>query len=421
MKKFLRLSFVALMAMVANVAFAENVIWQEDWSTWTEKVKAVLDGVNDNYTFTGTVTNEDGSFKSGTTLYNETIAGGEAPELLIAKNGGSFAATIDLGGKTGDMTLTFKSNKALTVEVEGGTIGENAGSGNDYMYTINATAATLKITFTNNLSQNARFDSAKLFQGEGKLPAGLSWGTSARTVTLGADDNVFPELANANNLPVTYSSSETSVATIAADGAITLVAEGQTVIKAEFAGNDEYEAASVQYTLTVKPAPAPTQDVTVAEALAVIEGLADGATTDQTYNVTGYAQGLDFQRNGEGALYGNVNFVMVDEQGMGVPELTVYRCKNIGNVAFTEETISDLKEGDKVVVYGQLQKYKSGETITPEIKNCYLVAINPTTGINNVTATKLNVNAPMYNLAGQKVSNNYKGVVIQNGKRFIVK
>ena len=421
MKKFLRLSFVALMAMVANVAFAENVIWQEDWSTWTEKVKAVLDGVNDNYTFTGTVTNEDGSFKSGTTLYNETLAGGEAPELLIAKSGGSFAATIDLGGKTGDMTLTFKSNKALTVTVEGGTIGENAGSGNDYMYTINATAATLKITFTNSLSTNARFDSAKLFQGEGKLPAGLSWGTSARTVTLGADDNVFPELANANNLPVTYSSSETSVATIAADGAITLVAEGQTVIKAEFAGNDEYEAASVQYTLTVKPAPAPTQDVTVAEALAVIEGLADGATTDQTYNVTGYVVGTpDFQRNGEGALYGNVNFEMADEAN-GTTTLTVFRCKNIGNVAFTEETISDLKEGDKVVVYGQLQKYKSGETITPEIKNCYLVSINGVTAINNITAAKVNVNAPMYNLAGQQVGKNYKGIVIQNGVKFVNK
>lgn len=398
--------------MVANVAFAEDVIWEESWDG--AEANAVPSAINANYSEVG----------DGTKIYNANLAGGEAPELLIARSNGSFTANIALGGKSGELTLTFKANYPTRIEVSSATTGVEVaknGADNIYKVTVPAGTATLALTFTNTNSSNVRFDDAKLFQGQGKLPAGLSWGTSSRTVTLGADDNVFPELANANNLPVTYSSSETSVATIAADGAITLVAEGQTVIKAEFAGNDEYEAASVQYTLTVKPAPAPTQDVTVAEALAVIEGLADGATTDQTYNVTGYAQGLDFQRNGEGALYGNVNFVMVDEQGMGVPELTVYRCKNIGNVAFTEETISDLKEGDKVVVYGQLQKYKSGETITPEIKNCYLVAINPTTGINNVTATKLNVNAPMYNLAGQKVNNNYKGVVIQNGKRFIVK
>ncbi len=32
-----------------------------------------------------------------------------------------------------------------------------------------------------------------------------------------------------------------------------------------------------------------------------------------------------------------------------------------------------------------------------------------------------NVNAPIYNLAGQRVAKNYKGLAIQNGKKFIVK
>lgn len=47
-----------------------------------------------------------------------------------------------------------------------------------------------------------------------------------------------------------------------------------------------------------------------------------------------------------------------------------------------------------------------------------------TTGTNissAVVASKLNVNAPIYNLAGQKVSKSYKGVVIQNGKKFVQK
>ncbi len=45
-------------------------------------------------------------------------------------------------------------------------------------------------------------------------------------------------------------------------------------------------------------------------------------------------------------------------------------------------------------------------------------------GIENVNAKETlhnAVNAPMYNLAGQQVSKNYKGVVIQNGKKFFNK
>ena len=44
---------------------------------------------------------------------------------------------------------------------------------------------------------------------------------------------------------------------------------------------------------------------------------------------------------------------------------------------------------------------------------------NGESAINNITTTKANANAPIYNLAGQQVSKNYKGVVIQNGKKFI--
>lgn len=43
-------------------------------------------------------------------------------------------------------------------------------------------------------------------------------------------------------------------------------------------------------------------------------------------------------------------------------------------------------------------------------------------GISNVNVkANTNANAPMYNLAGQRVSKSYKGIVIQNGKKFINK
>lgn len=47
---------------------------------------------------------------------------------------------------------------------------------------------------------------------------------------------------------------------------------------------------------------------------------------------------------------------------------------------------------------------------------------NPTTnGINNMTAVKKANNDAIYNLAGQRVSKSYKGIVIRNGKKLIQK
>lgn len=43
------------------------------------------------------------------------------------------------------------------------------------------------------------------------------------------------------------------------------------------------------------------------------------------------------------------------------------------------------------------------------------------TGIAAVKAAELDANAPMYNLAGQKVANDFKGMVIQNGRKFMNK
>ena len=62
---------------------------------------------------------------------------------------------------------------------------------------------------------------------------------------------------------------------------------------------------------------------------------------------------------------------------------------------------------------------------TVEVKSIYLSSYDKdkiTSSISNaVVAPKANVNAPIYNLAGQQVGKSYKGVVIQNGKKFVQK
>ena len=46
---------------------------------------------------------------------------------------------------------------------------------------------------------------------------------------------------------------------------------------------------------------------------------------------------------------------------------------------------------------------------------------DPSTGINNALVAPVAKNAPVYNLAGQQVNASYKGVVIQNGKKYVQK
>ena len=55
------------------------------------------------------------------------------------------------------------------------------------------------------------------------------------------------------------------------------------------------------------------------------------------------------------------------------------------------------------------------------VKKITVTLKNDPTGINEVNNGTVNENAPIYNLAGQRVGKDYKGVVIQNGKKFIKK
>lgn len=89
-----------------------------------------------------------------------------------------------------------------------------------------------------------------------KGAAGLAYSTDAESMTLG-EDWTQPTLTNPHQLSVTYGSSDTGVATVSATGAVTAQAAGTTTISAAFAGNENYEAQTVSYSLTVKQPESP--------------------------------------------------------------------------------------------------------------------------------------------------------------------
>lgn len=76
--------------------------------------------------------------------------------------------------------------------------------------------------------------------------------------------------------------------------------------------------------------------------------------------------------------------------------------------------LSTLEGAKNKTVKGIVSMFKGNYQIT-------IISIDETTGINNLNAESntLEEDAPMYNLAGQRVGKEYKGVVIQNGKKFI--
>ena len=407
MIKTLRYSLLSMLMLVCgSVAAQKETLWAENFSSYA--ANEVPAGGDYGYVC------KDG--ESSTKVFIEAIAGGEAPELLISKKGGSFSVTIPMNGKSGEMTLRFKANRTLSVTSDDATIGDKTNTGNDYTIPVTVAEGTASVTlkFDNTSSKNIRFDNAELFIGESKKAPGLSWGVASREVTIGSEDNAFPTLSNENNLAVTYSSDNTEVATIDAEGNITLVAAGTANITAEFAGNDEFEAGSVSYKLIVKAAPEPPVDITnTPETAYTVAKANDLITAGQGLETEVYVIGTITKIQEVSTSYGNATYWIGDGTEYSANDLEIYRGYYLEGEYFTAE--DQIKVGDKVIVYGKLVDYKG----TKEMTGSSIYSLNGvTTGISNIKAETINDGA-IYNVAGQRVNKLSKGINIVNGKKII--
>ena len=82
------------------------------------------------------------------------------------------------------------------------------------------------------------------------------------------------------------------------------------------------------------------------------------------------------------------------------------------------KTKTNITDGEGFDVTGIFVTAKLSDNI---IKEFAPISAPVPTGINNITTEAADANAPAYNLAGQKVGKEYKGVVIKAGKKFIQK
>lgn len=284
----------------------------------------------------------------------------------------------------------------------------------------------------------------------------LTFSPSTATATMGEAFTAPTPTATANGetvtgLSISYSSSNTSVATVnASTGAVTLVAPGTTTITASFSGNDNYNAATASYTLTVNAA---AEYVNVDDTKIGENGYRTYVTwcavdLSRSVNVEAYyATGL----NSAGT---EVEFTQVTGVcASGVPLLlkaTVTDASEYkllkSSAAGTTPTDNKLQAGQGNEVSGD-DKYvltkHSGQVVFAEVnivgaivgtEYAYLdlngsnargrlsIRLNgESTGISTIQNDERNLDGTIYNLRGQRVENPTKGLYIINGKKVVIK
>lgn len=135
------------------------VLWSEDFSSYEAGTQP-----------TGSGTISYACDPANTKLYSGDIyAGGEVPELLIAKNDGTFAVEGIPTQNAIEMTLTFRLNKnsltsiGIDSETSGISMGEATIAANVVTCPIsNSGAETFGFVVTNGLSSNCRVDNFQL-------------------------------------------------------------------------------------------------------------------------------------------------------------------------------------------------------------------------------------------------------------------
>lgn len=224
-----------------------------------------------------------------TKTYDAALAGGTAPELLVAKNNGSFSAKVK--ASVGDYVLTFKSNHAdfLSISIDNEAITLTKVSDTEYSLSIPDGVDFFNVTFTNTTGSNSRLDDIALVSNN-RTVLGTPKVTASLNNTDASVTNSIDVTWNAVKNAGSYVVKATPATGNAVSETVTAV-ESTTTYKHTFSGL-AYETA---YTISVVAKPSDTSlylDSAAGEAEPVTTGAkpSTGGETDwsKTYtsNVT---------------------------------------------------------------------------------------------------------------------------------------
>lgn len=283
--------------------------------------------------------------------------------------------------------------------------------------------------------------------GETKKAAKLAFSEEKVNHEVGTDFT-SPTFSWETTATVKFSSDNEAVATVNAEGVIALgTEEGKAVITAEAAENDKYAAGTATCTVYV------WHYVTYKKATAIESGKKylivaqrDGNTYYAMPCKESYKYGYLSTVMKEGTLdelkvessYDD-NFVFAEfEDGYSIQDCYgryLYMDGEHASFQLGKEPVAwELESSDngtfsltnngKFIQFGQgtfksFGAYAIMQDIT--VLPMLFKMVEGTTGINNIQTTTAVKNNVMYNIAGQRVNKDYKGLVIMNGKKMMVK
>ena len=450
MNKFLRLSFIGLLLGLCTAGWADTKTF--DFTGSEAYGMTLLSGSTSEYNADPCTLKEgDVSISlQGQTRWWKATSNNE----LRFYKGSKFTVSVPTGYAISKIVLTAKTPANFSATIGTYDKGTWTGSANsvDISCTIakkNTPISKIEVTYASSSTPVKQEPNLKF---------------SEETITINQGDAfTAPTFTKSTTADVTFASDNEGVATVNAEGVISLGTEiGTAVITATAAENDDYNAGTA--TCTIKVLPAVATEVT----LPYEETFAD-AIGSFTIDDVNLGEGLTYvwkhdteYKYMKASAYNKKNIASeswlvsptINLNGISTATLSFEQCisKYFGTVS-EEATLWVKEEGGAwqqiTITYPEIPDGKNwsamekhsdislddyaGEKIkigfkyvstdaaagTWEIKNFKVTGV--ATNINGITENAANENAPIYNLAGQRVNKNAKGILIQNGKKFVNK
>lgn len=461
MIKTLRFTLMAVMMLICGAISAQEVTLDfTDNSKWklpegsSKKLKESKEFSNGTYTVVLTAASSGYYFNSDGYL----MLGKKDATLTLPKF--NFAVSkIEVIGHAGASASVlqniFVGNVAVSTETKGAALDtgnpQSTGDAKTNTYEINAAyqAAGNQYTLKVTSKHNTQITKILIYKQSGAVKENPALAFSVDKVNheVGTDFTA-PTFSKKTTATVKFSSDNEAVATVNAEGVIALgTEEGKAVITAEAAENDKYAAGTATCTVYV------WHYVTYKKATAIESGKKylivaqrDGNTYYAMPCKESYKYGYLSTVMKEGTLdelkvessYDD-NFVFAEfEDGYSIQDCYgryLYMDGEHTSFQLGKEPVAweleasdngtfSLTNNGKFIQFGQgtfksFGAYAIMQDIT--VLPMLFKMVEGTTGINNIQTTTAVKNNVMYNIAGQRVNKDYKGLVIMNGKKMMVK
>lgn len=256
----------------AGISFAEAEVSVKRTSSYTGQaltnpndVTVAYSSSEETVATVNASTGEVSMLKAGTTTITATFAGDASYKPAAV----SYALTVTEKTPCGlayavseveKLTTDAAFTNALT---NGYSLTVAYSSNNTGVATVNASTGEVTIKGAGSTTITAAFGGDATYE-EGEASYTLTVSKATPTLSFASDNATLRQgedfegnaLTNPASLTVSYSSSNTSVATVnASSGEPSFVAAGSTTITASFTGNDTYTEGSASYTLKVLATP----------------------------------------------------------------------------------------------------------------------------------------------------------------------